>query len=154
MKNRKTELYVGIFIILGIMCSAYLIFTLGELKLFKNDRYSVYAYFTSVSGLSTGADVQIAGVEVGEVASISLDNEQFLAKVELSVMKNIDLADDVIASVKTTGIIGDKYIELSPGGSETTLKPGETIYNTESSVDLESLVRKYIFNSNKEKNGK
>ncbi|MCK5098497.1 MAG: outer membrane lipid asymmetry maintenance protein MlaD [Desulfobacteraceae bacterium] len=150
MKNKKTELYVGIFIILGMMCSAYLIFTLGELKFFNNDRYSVYAYFSSVSGLSTGAEVEMAGVSVGKVGSISLDTERLLAKVELSVMKNIELSEDVIASVKTTGIIGDKYIELSPGGSEIILKPDDIIYNTESSVDLESLVRKFIFNAKNE----
>jgi len=151
MKKGTTELYVGIFIILGILCSGYLIITLGELNLFKNDRYSVYAYFTSVSGLNNGADVEMAGVGIGKVTSIFLDTEQLLAKVELSVMKNIELSEDVIASVKTTGIIGDKYIELSPGGSEIILKPGDIIFNTESSVDLESLVRKYIFNLNEEK---
>lgn len=151
MKKGTTELYVGIFIILGILCSGYLIVTLGELNLFKNDKYPVYAYFTSVSGLNNGADVEMAGVAIGQVSSIFLDTEQFLAKVELSIMKNVELSEDVIASVKTTGIIGDKYIELSPGGSEIILKPGETIFNTESSVDLESLVRKYIFNNNDKK---
>ncbi|MCK5100961.1 MAG: outer membrane lipid asymmetry maintenance protein MlaD [Desulfobacteraceae bacterium] len=150
MKNKKTEFYVGVFIVIGIMCSAYLIFTLGEFKFFNNDRYSVYAYFTSVSGLSTGADVEMAGVAIGKVVSISLDSERLLAKVELSIIKNIELSEDVIASVKTTGIIGDKYIELSPGGSEIILKPDDIIYNTESSVDLESLVRKFIFNAKNE----
>ena len=150
MKKGKAEFYVGIFMIIGIICSAYLIVTLGELNLFKNDRYSVYAYFTSVSGLSNGANVEMAGVEIGKVASISLDSERFLAKVELSVMKNIELSEDVIASVKTTGIIGEKYIELSPGGSEILLGHDDIIYNTESSVDLESLVRKFIFNTKNE----
>ena len=147
MKKENIELYVGIFIILGIICSGYLIVTLGELDFFKDDKHSVYAYFTSVSGLNNGADVEMSGVKIGQVASITLDMEQLLAKVELSVMKNIELSEDVIASVKTTGIIGDKYIELSPGGSEVILKSGETIFHTESSVDLESLVRKYIFNA-------
>ena len=148
MKNRKAELYVGIFVILGIVCSTYLIFTLGELDLFKNDRYSVYAYFTSVSGLSNGASVEMAGVEIGEVASISLDNERLLAKIELSIMNNIELTEDVIASVKTTGIIGDKYIELSSGGSETNLKSGDTIYNTESAVDQLDRYKMVMENSN------
>ncbi|MCK5312685.1 MAG: outer membrane lipid asymmetry maintenance protein MlaD [Desulfobacteraceae bacterium] len=150
MKNMKTEFYVGIFVVIGFMCSVYLIFILGEFKLLNNDKYSVYAYFTSVSGLSSGANIEMAGVEIGEVGSISLDFERVLAKVELSIKKNIELSDDVIASVKTTGIIGDKYIELSPGGSEIILEPDGVIYNTESSVDLESLVRKFIFNDKKE----
>ncbi len=147
MKNEKLEFYVGIFMILGIVCSGYLIITLGELNLFKNDKYSVYAYFTSVSGLSNGADVEMAGVAIGKVASISLDPEQFLAKVELSILKSVELTEDVFVSVKTTGIIGDKYIDISPGGSEVILENNDIIYNTESSVDLESLVRKYIFNT-------
>lgn len=150
MKKRKTEFYVGIFIVIGIICSVYLIFTLGELKLINNDRYSVYAYFNSVSGLTTGANVEMAGVGIGEVASISLDKERLVAKVELSINKTVELSDDVIASVKTAGIIGDKYIELAPGGSEEILGQGDTIYNTESSVDIESLVRKFIFSTNKE----
>ena len=150
MKNMKTEFYVGIFLVIGIMCSVYLIFVLGEFKLLNNNQYSVYAYFTSVSGLSSGANIEMAGVEIGEVASISLDSERLLAKVELSIKKSIELSEDVIASVKTTGIIGDKYIELSPGGSEIILKPDDIIYNTESSVDLESLVRKFIFNAKNE----
>jgi phospholipid/cholesterol/gamma-HCH transport system substrate-binding protein len=151
MKKKKIEFYVGIFVVLGIICSAYLIFTLGELKFFNSDKYPVYAYFTSVSGLNNGADIEMAGVEIGEVTSISLDKERLLAKVELSIKKNVQLSDDVIASVKTSGIIGDKYIELAPGGSETNLEPGGVIYNTESAIDLESLVRKYIFNTNKTK---
>ena len=151
MNNRKTEFYVGLFIIIGVMCSTYLIFTLGELKFFNNDRYSVYAYFTSISGLSNGATIEMAGVEIGEVASISLDTERLLAKVELSIMDNIELSEDVIASIKTSGIIGDKYIELSPGGSDILLGQNDIIYNTESSVDLESLVRKFIFNTSETK---
>jgi phospholipid/cholesterol/gamma-HCH transport system substrate-binding protein len=151
MKKGTAELYVGIFVILGILCSGYLIVTLGELDLFKNDKYSVYAYFTSVSGLKSGADIEMAGVDVGQVASISFDVVQYQAKVELSLVKNIQLSEDVIASVKTTGIIGDKYIDLAPGGSDVILEPGETIFNTESSVDIESLVRKYIFNTNEKK---
>jgi len=151
MKKKKTEFYVGVFLVIGIMCGIYLIFTLGELKLLNNDKYSVYAYFTSVSGLSSGANIEMAGVEIGEVGSISLDTERLLAKVEFSIKKNIELSEDVIASVKTTGIIGDKYIELAPGGSEIMLEPGDVIYNTESSVDLESLVRKFIFNVKPEK---
>jgi phospholipid/cholesterol/gamma-HCH transport system substrate-binding protein len=150
MKNKKTELYVGTFIVIGVLCSVYLVFTLGELKLINNDRYSVYAYFTSVSGLTAGSNIEMAGVGIGEVASISLDTERLVAMVELSINKNVELSEDVIASVKTAGIIGDKYIELVPGGSETLLESGDTINHTESSVDIESLVRKFIFNVNKE----
>lgn len=145
MKKTTIELYVGFFVIVGLLCSAYLVVQLGGLRVNQGDRYIINAYFSSVAGLKAGADVEMAGVAIGQVAKISLDRERFVAKVELSLDKNIILSEDVIASVKTSGIIGDKYINLSPGGSETTLVPGSAILNTESALDLESLVSKYVF---------
>lgn len=144
------EFYVGLFVIIGLACTAYLVFTLGGAGIFKEEKYPLYAYFTSVSGLTGGASVEMAGVPIGRVESVKLDTERMLAKVKLSIHSRIELSEDVIASVKTSGIIGDKYIDLSPGGSENLLKPGEIIYNTEAAIDLESLVRKYIFNTKKD----
>ncbi len=144
------EFYIGLFVIVGIACTAYLVFTVGEAGFFKNEKYSVYAYFTSVSGLNGGASVEMAGVPIGKVESVTLDTDRMLAKVELAINSRVELSEDVIASVKTSGIIGDKYIDISPGGSPTLLKPGEVIYNTEAAIDIESLVRKYIFNTKKE----
>lgn len=149
MNKRKIEFYVGIFVIIGLSCVAYIITQLGEVRLSKN-YYPVYAYFTSISGLSNGATVEMAGVQIGEVVDIDLDKEKLLAKVKLSIYNSIELSEDVIASVKTSGIIGDKYIDISPGGSELMIEAEGVIYNTESAVDLESLVRKYIFNKKEE----
>ena len=87
----------------------------------------------------------MAGVEIGVVSDISLDKEQLMAKVEFSIDKGISLSEDVIASVKTAGIIGQKYIDIAPGGSDIMLDPGQSIFVTESSLDIESLVRKFIF---------
>ncbi len=145
MKSGKVEFSVGLFVIIGALCAAYLVVSLGELRVFRSGRYSVYAYFTSVSGLTEGASVEMAGVEIGNVVSISLDNQRLLAKVEMAVQKDVELSEDVIASVKTSGIIGDKYIDISPGGAPSLVEPGGIIYNTESALDIESLVRKYIF---------
>ncbi|ACN15298.1 ABC-type transporter involved in resistance to organic solvents, periplasmic binding component [Desulforapulum autotrophicum HRM2] len=145
MKKTTVELYVGFFVIIGLVCCAYIVVQLGGLRINQGDQYTLNAFFGSVAGLKPGADVEMAGVAVGQVASISLDRERFVAKVEISLDKKILLSEDVIASVKTSGIIGDKYINLSPGGSETTLSPGGTIFHTESALDLESLVSKYIF---------
>ncbi len=145
MKKTTIELYVGFFVIVGLACCAYVVVQLGGLRLNKGDHYTLNAYFSSVAGLKTGADVEVAGVAVGQVAAINLDRERFVAKVEISLDKKVLLSEDVIASVKTSGIIGDKYINLSQGGSEATLSPGGTILNTESALDLESLVSKYIF---------
>jgi phospholipid/cholesterol/gamma-HCH transport system substrate-binding protein len=87
----------------------------------------------------------MAGVQIGQVGSISLSKEEKVAIVKMKIQKGMVLSDDVIASVKTSGLIGDKYIKLSPGGSDQTLGPGDTISETESAIDLEELISKYIF---------
>ena len=147
MNKRKIEFYVGLFVIIGILCTGYLFIVLGEISLVRDKRYPVYAFFTSVSGLKTGAKVEMVGVQIGNVSTVSIDKERLLAKVEFRIDKNIELSEDVIASVKTSGIIGQKYIDILPGGSDTLLEPGEEIFNTESSLDIEALVRKFIFNT-------
>ena len=146
MNKRKIEFYVGLFVIIGILCTGYLFIVLGEISLVGDKRYPVYAFFTSVSGLKTGAKVEMVGVQIGIVSTVSIDKERLLAKVEFRIDKNIELSEDVIASVKTSGIIGQKYIDILPGGSDIMLEPGEEIFNTESSLDIEALVRKFIFN--------
>lgn len=145
MNKRKIEFYVGLFALIGLLCTGYLFIVLGEISFLQNKRYPVYASFSSVSGLKTGARVEMVGVEIGTVSNITIDKERMVAKVEFSIDKNIELSEDSIASVKTSGIIGQKYIEISPGGADIILEPGEEIYNTESSLDIESLVRKLIF---------
>jgi phospholipid/cholesterol/gamma-HCH transport system substrate-binding protein len=115
------------------------------MRLLGDDHYFLNARFLSVSGLKAGAQVEIAGVEVGQVDSISLDTKENVAMVRLKIKKNITLGDDVIASVKTSGLIGDKFVKLSPGGSDDILKPGDTITDTESALDIEELISKYAF---------
>ncbi len=149
MNNPKIEFYVGLFVLIGIICVGYLFVVLGEINFIKSNQYQVVGYFSSVSGLEVGARVEMAGVQIGTVSDIRFDKKQLLARVELSIDKNIDLTEDVIASVKTSGIIGQKYIDMLPGGSDVLLEPGDEIDNTESSLDIESLVRKFIFTENK-----
>lgn len=149
MDKRKIEFYVGLFVVIGLICGGYLIVFLGEINLIKNKQYMVYGYFTTVSGLRPGADVEMSGVKIGAVSRISFDKNEMLARVELNIDKNLELPEDIIASVKTSGIIGQKYIDISPGGSGVMLTPGDEIINTESSLDIESLVRKYIFTNEK-----
>ena len=139
------EAAVGFFVLLGIACLAYLTIRLGRMEVFNSEGYTVSASFNSVSGLRAGAEVEIAGVRVGRVKSIRLDDTQPRAVVELLLNKDVHLTDDVIASVKTSGLIGDKYINLEPGGSGTELKNGDEITDTESAVDIESLISKYVF---------
>jgi len=145
MKNASIETGVGIFVIIGILCVGYLTIKLGKMEVFGDDSYPLYAKFQSVSGLKSGAFVEMAGVQVGKVSSITLDPETKAALVELNIHKGVELSEDVIASVTTAGLIGDKYINLAPGGSDETLKPGDTISETESAVNLEELISKYVF---------
>lgn len=147
MKRSSIETSVGIFMFIGLMCVGYLTIHLGKVDWFGDDYYTVYARFESVSGLKEGAAVEIAGVPIGEVESISLDPKTEVAMVALKIRKGVKLTEDVIASVKTAGLIGDKYIMLSPGGSDQKLSEGSLITETESSVDVESLISKYVFGS-------
>ena len=147
MKRSTVEISVGIFVLIGILCVGYLTIKLGKMEWFGEGYYPLKARFTSVSGLKSGTEVQMAGVPVGRVSEISLDPELKIALVTLQIREDLELAEDVIASVKTSGLIGDKYVSLTPGGAMDMLQPGDTIVETESAVDIEALVSKYVFGS-------
>jgi phospholipid/cholesterol/gamma-HCH transport system substrate-binding protein len=140
-KNRQ-ELIVGVFVLVGIICLGYLSIKLGKLEIIGGDLYEVDALFNSASGLKPGATVEIAGVEVGRVKAINLKEDR--AMVRLAVQNGTKLYSDTIASIKTRGIIGEKFLALSPGGGGDSLKPGDTIRDTESGLDLEELVSQYV----------
>ena len=142
---KNKEFLAGIFVFIGLACLAYLTIKLGRMEIGRGEGYELTANFSSVSGLRAGAQVEIAGVRVGHVASIRLGDDGVTAIVTLRVNSNVKLTDDVIASVKTAGLIGDKYIDLAPGGTGEPLKPGDTINDTESAIDIEALISKYVF---------
>jgi phospholipid/cholesterol/gamma-HCH transport system substrate-binding protein len=144
MKKASVETVVGIFVLIGILCLAYLSVKLGKMELLGGDYYQVSADFSSVSGLKSGASVEIAGVEVGRVERITLAAGGYKAKVFLGIRSGVKLSDDTIASIRTRGIIGDKFLLLKPGGSDKLLSNGGTIRETESAVDLEQLISEYI----------
>ncbi len=145
MKKTSIEVTVGVFLLIGILCVGYLTIKLGKMEIFGEDYYLLKAQFDSVTGLKSGGLVEMAGVEVGQIDSIILDRETQTAIVELKIYESVKLSDDVIASVKTDGLIGDKYIKLYPGGSDDILEPGDIIFETESALDMEEMVSKYIF---------
>jgi len=145
MKSINKEFYVGVFVLIGLFCTGYLTIVLGGVRLFSPKGYTLYAYFTSISGLKNGAGVEMAGVEIGNVSEITLDKERLEAKVAFRINQGIALSEDSIASIKTAGIIGEKYVSVSPGGSDIMLEDKDTFDNTESALDIESLVRKFIF---------
>lgn len=143
MKKFDLELTVGLFIIAGFICLGYLSVKLGKMEVVGERGYEIYGVFSNVGGLKIGSSVEIAGVKVGRVKSITLNNYQ--ARVVLNLPEKVKLQEDAIVSIKTNGLIGEKYIEITPGGSEKIIKPGGQIRETQSAVDLEELISKFVF---------
>ena len=146
-KKLKTEIMVGLFMFLGAVAVSFIAIKIGGVNLFERSQYQVIAKFTSASGLNTGAYVEAAGVRVGLVDSITFDPEDYLAVVTLSIDEGVPIQEDALASIRTAGIIGDKFIKLTPGGADELLKQGDEILETEPSINLEELISKYIFES-------
>lgn len=144
MKRENLEISVGIFVLIGIIALGYLSFKLGKIDLFSGGYYNLYAEFDKVGGIKKGSVVEIAGVPVGSVERVSI-NERYHALVEIRISSSIKIPDDSIASVRTKGLIGEKYIQIIPGGSEQYLAQGGKIRETESSVDIEEVLSKYVF---------
>ncbi|OGP62226.1 MAG: outer membrane lipid asymmetry maintenance protein MlaD [Deltaproteobacteria bacterium RBG_13_47_9] len=143
MKKLDLELSVGLFIIAGIICLGYLSIKLGRMEIWGGKGYEVYALFSNSGGLKPGSNIIIAGVNVGRVKGIVLDNYQ--ARVILKLPENVKIQEDAIVSIKTKGLIGEKYIEITPGGSEEIIEPGGRIRETLPAVDLEELISKFVF---------
>lgn len=142
MKKANVEVGVGIFVLVGLACLVYLAVHLGEWDIFRRG-YRVYAVFDNISGLKKGAAVEVAGVDVGRVEDIRLTPD-YRARLTLSLNKNVVLHEDAIASIRTKGIIGDKFVKLSPGFNEGVIPPGGSIRETESAIELEELISQYI----------
>ena len=146
MKKISVEFIVGLFLITGIAAVTYLSVVISGVSAFDSDGYQLMAKFENSSGLKRGASIEIAGVKIGRVASISLDSETQESMVWLSVDAGVEVQDDAVASIRTAGIIGDKYIKISTGGGDL-LVDGDEIIETEPSISIEELVSKYIFDS-------
>ena len=144
MKQAGVETLVGVFVLAGMASLAYLAISLGGLEIFQGNNYRVMALFGSASGLTSGDSIEIAGVEIGKVGRISLsDDDQ--ARVEMKIRGGVKLTEDVIASVRTKGLIGDRYIKLEQGGSEHYIKAGGRIRETTPPLDIEELIGQFIF---------
>lgn len=144
-KRTKIETGVGIFMIIGLLAVSFIAIKLGNIGMFGGEQYQVLAKFTSASGLRTGAYVEAAGVRVGEIAKIEFDTNEYLAIVTMNIDNGVTISDDAVASIRTAGIIGDKFIKITPGGSGEYLTSGMEILETEPSINLEELISKYIF---------
>ena len=145
MKKYTQETVVGIFVVVGLIAIAYMTVKLGNVGFVGENSYSLYAKFSTVTGLRTGNPVNMLGLEVGRVQSFKMDQDNQVAVVELKINNGIKVYDDAIASIKTEGLIGDKFISIDAGGSGDLLKNGDLITDTESPTDIMDLVSKYAF---------
>jgi phospholipid/cholesterol/gamma-HCH transport system substrate-binding protein len=151
MKKYSIETIVGIFVVFGLLCVGYMTVKLGHIAFIGDNSYNLSASFTSVTGLRVGSPVEILGIEVGRVDRLTMDQENQKAVVVIKIQKDIKVYDDAIASIKTEGLIGDKYLSIDPGGAGTLLQAGGTITETQPAIDIADLIGKYAFGEVKKK---
>ena len=143
MKKLDMEVVVGCVFLLGVGILVYISLHLGQIDPTGSSGYTVQADFSTAGGLQNGAVVALAGVEIGRVMAVDLVD--YHARVTLKVHRDIQLSEDVRAAIKTKGLIGERYVEITPGKATTPLKPGGQIRDTESPVDMQELIAKFIF---------
>lgn len=148
MSKLNINLIAGIFVLLGIAAFTYMAVTIGGARFGELPGYTLQARFTNISGLQLGAVVEAAGVRIGTVSAIDFDPDNYEAIVSMRINEGVPVQEDAIASIRTQGIIGEKFVKITPGGFEEILGDGSEIFETESAVSLEELVSKYIFSGN------
>jgi phospholipid/cholesterol/gamma-HCH transport system substrate-binding protein len=149
-KYGRIEMLVGLFVLMGILSLCALAFKVSGLTSLSQEgaSYHVTAAFTEIGGLKVRARVAVAGVPVGRVTSIKLDENGFQAIVTMSIHANVDrLPTDTIASIATSGLIGDNYVMLAPGADDTFLKDGSRIELTDPAIVLERLIGQFLYRS-------
>ena len=152
MTRDKTDFWVGLFVLLGIIALVFLALRAGNLSSFSfAPTYTVQARFDNLGGLKVRAPVKSSGVVVGRVAALSFDNERFQAVVTLDIEKGFTFPADTSASILTSGLLGEQYIGLTPGGDDKLLTSGSTIQYTQSAVVLEELISKFLYSSASDK---
>ena len=145
MKKYSKETLVGIFVVIGLFCIGYMTVNLGKVGFFGDSTYTLYANFNTVTGLRAGNPIIMLGLEVGTVQKFTMDQEKQVVKVDFRINKGIEIFDDAIASIKTEGLIGDKFVELDSGGGGDLLANGDIITDTNSPTSIMDLISKYAF---------
>jgi len=146
MERTTVDLWVGIFVVAGIAALVMLAMKVGNLGTYNvSEAYQVHAYFSNIGGLKPKASIKSAGVLVGRVTDITLDTERYEAKVVMSLDKRYQFPKDTFANILTSGLLGEQYIGLVPGGDDQMLKNGEQLKMTQSAVVLEDLIGKFLY---------
>lgn len=147
MKKRTMQTTVGIFVIMGLLVVGYMIVRIGEVSIIGDESYSLFARFTSVSGLRVGSAIEMMGIKIGEVEQLTIDQKGQAAVVELKIRKDIKVLEDATAAIVTAGLIGEKFVKIDAGGHGEVLQPGATITETEPAVEklpLDTLVKQTL----------
>jgi phospholipid/cholesterol/gamma-HCH transport system substrate-binding protein len=146
-QSRATELSTGLFVLLGFAALFFLTTQVTNRGIrFGDEGYRVSAQFTNIGGLRVGAPVAMAGVRIGRVENIEFDKQSFMADVKMRIdMKYDTIPEDSFANINTSGLLGGQYIGIEPGPSETYLKEGDQMSNTQPAIVLESLISKFLF---------
>ena len=147
MKKNLYESIAGMFVFVGLIVLVYMTVSLGNISLFDDNFIVLKARFNTVTGLRVGNPIEMYGIEIGHVGELTIDDEVQMAMATLNIQKNTQIYSDAIASIKTAGLIGDKFISIDPGGSGKILNHNDLIINTESPVDINDLIGKYAFGS-------
>ncbi len=147
MERTTLDLWVGMFVVAGLAALVVLALKVGNLSTYNvSESYQLEAYFTNIGGLKAQASIKSAGVLVGRVTRITLDTERYEAKVVMSIDKRYQFPTDTFANILTSGLLGEQYIGLVPGGDTDMLKADEVIKKTQSAVVLEDLIGKFLYN--------
>jgi phospholipid/cholesterol/gamma-HCH transport system substrate-binding protein len=147
MRKYTMETAVGLFVLVGLICIGYMTVKLGKIPLFGGDTYLLYARFASVDGLRVGSSIEVFGLQVGTVDSLGIDQKKQMGLVGMKINADVKVYDDASATIKTAGLIGDKYIKIDPGGAGDQLKQRSFITQTSVPADIEDLIGKYAFGS-------
>ena len=155
MSKRSVNLIVGLFLIMGALGAMVLAIQVSGLTIQKGDQYyTVHAHFDNIGSLKARQPVRIAGVSVGTISGITLDEEHYQAVVTMSIEKNYKLPIDTQASIMTEGVLGSKYLSLTPGFEEAILEDGGLIEETHSALILEDAIGKFLFNADSDEKDK
>ena len=147
MRGNVIEIVMGAVVL--VVAALFLVFAYktSQLRPLSGGGYEVSAEFNQVDGIHVGSDVRIGGIKVGSVVADELDPKKYVAIIRMAIDPAVQLPDDTVAQVTSSGLLGDKYMSLSPGGSEKMIPPGGRIGFTQSSISLENLIGQMIFSS-------
>ncbi|MGE0714712.1 MAG: outer membrane lipid asymmetry maintenance protein MlaD [Alphaproteobacteria bacterium] len=151
MKHNIVEAVIGAVVL--AVAAAFVVFAYTATGVRAVAGYELVARFSRIDGVGVGSDVRVSGIRVGSITAMALDPKTFLAEVRFSVAPTVKLPTDTVASISSTGLLGDKFLDLVPGGEEKMLSPGAAIAHTQASVSIEQLIGQYMFSSGGDKSG-